>query len=219
MKRITYLTAIVFAAVLTTVIGCDGKREPGKIYMPDMTYSRAVESYSLLDSSLFTDDLTKAGHKIFYNRTPVNGTIALGELPVYALPNDSNGYKMSAAVVNPLAATPLAGADSIETARLYNINCAICHGADGKASGPLSVSGKIGGVANLTIEAYQKMADGTMYHSITYGKGLMGSYASQLDRKQRWKVVQYIRALQPKASATTAVAAAPAAADSTKKGK
>jgi hypothetical protein len=42
------------------------------------------------------------------------------------------------------------------------------------------------------------MADGTMFHSITYGKNNMGSYASQLDRKQRWMVVKYIRTLQPK---------------------
>ena len=42
------------------------------------------------------------------------------------------------------------------------------------------------------------MADGTMFHSITYGKNNMGSYASQLDRKQRWMVIKYIRTLQPK---------------------
>ena len=32
--------------------GCDSKREPGKVYMPDMAYSRAVESYSEHDSVL-----------------------------------------------------------------------------------------------------------------------------------------------------------------------
>ena len=47
------------------------------------------------------------------------------------------------------------------------------------------------------------MADGTMYHSIQYGKNNMGSYASQLDRKQRWQMVQYIRYLQPKPATST----------------
>jgi hypothetical protein len=28
---------------------------------------------------------------------------------------------------------------------------------------------------------------------MTYGKNLMGSYSSQLDRKQRWMVAQYIK--------------------------
>jgi hypothetical protein len=48
-----------------------------------------------------------------------------------------------------------------------------------------------------------KMTDGTMFHSITYGKNNMGSYASQLDRKMRWMVIKYIRTLQPKAVADT----------------
>ena len=39
----------------------------------------------------------------------------------------------------------------------------------------------------------------------------MGSYASQLSRRQRWQIVQYIRALQPKPAA----GAAGAKADST----
>lgn len=216
MKRITYLTAIVFAAVIATVIGCDSKREPGKIYMPDMAYSRAVESYSLLDSTIYTDNPNDPKHRIFYNRMPVNGTIALGELPYYALPNDSVGYRMSADVKNPLT-TPLTGADSIETARLFNINCAICHGADGKSSGPLSTSGKVGAIANLTTDKYVKMADGTMYHSINYGLNNMGSYASQLNRKQRWQIIQYIRTLQPKAAVTETAATTGAAVDSTKK--
>ncbi len=198
----------------------NGNKVPGKIYMPDMTYSRAIESYALLDSTVFTTDAGKRGNEIYYNRKPVDGTIKIGELFPYTLPNDSAGYAMSAEIKNPLP--PLTSKDSAETARLFNINCAICHGADGKATGPLSTSGKIGAVANLSLDVYVKMADGTMYHSINYGKNNMGSYASQLDRKQRWQMVQYIRLLQPKpettpAAATTAAAAQPDSA-SIKKG-
>ncbi len=214
MKRFTFLTAAIITTIL--VVGfssCKDKREPGKIYMPDMTYSRAIETYSLLNDTVFTDNPSKMGHEIFYNRKPVRGTMERGELSEYTLPDDTIGYAMSAQVKNPLQ-TSLAGKDSAETARLFNINCAICHGAEGKANGPLATSGKIGGVANLTTDVYIKMADGTMYHSIYYGKNNMGSYASQLSRKQRWQVVQYIRTLQPK-PATEANAAAPAKADST----
>lgn len=187
--------------------------------MPDMAYSRAVESYALLDSTVFTTDAAKRGDEIYYNSKPVDGTIKVGELFPYTLPNDSAGYAMSAEVKNPLP--PLAGKDSAETARLFNVNCAICHGADGKATGPLSTSGKIGAVANLSLDIYVKMADGTMYHSINYGKNNMGSYASQLDRKQRWQMVQYIRLLQPKPEATATVATEPVAktdSAATKKG-
>jgi hypothetical protein len=48
-----------------------------------------------------------------------------------------------------------------------------------------------------------------MFYSVTYGKNLMGSYASQLSRKQRWMVIRYIKGQQQKAkaaAATTAVA-------------
>ena len=35
--------------------------------------------------------------------------------------------------------------------------------------------------------------EGEMFHTITYGKGLMGSHASQLNKEERWKLVHFIR--------------------------
>lgn len=207
MKRTTFLTAGLITMIIVTISSCGSKREPGRIYMPDMAYSRAYETYALRDSNLFTEDVNDRGHKIFYNNQPVAGTIKRNELFPYTLLNDSNGYKMSAAVKNPLG--PLTHIDSLEASRLFNINCAICHGPKGIANGPLSA--KIGAIANLTTAQYIAMADGTMFHSITYGKNNMGSYASQLDRKQRWMLIQYIRTLQPKGAATVT---APAKSDS-----
>lgn len=207
MKRVNHINAVLIMALAVSILtGCDNKRTPGKIYMPDMAYSRAVESYSQLDSNVYTSDPSKLGSRIFYNSTPVAGTIERGQIEGYNLPNDSIGYAMSAQVKNPLP--PLNSADSSEASRLYNINCGVCHGAEGKANGP--IADKIGAVANLTTDAYIKMADGTMYHSINYGRNNMGSYAAQLSRKQRWMMVQYIRLLQPKTSATPAVTAAKA---------
>jgi uncharacterized protein YgiM (DUF1202 family) len=43
---------------------------------------------------------------------------------------------------------------------------------------------------------YMNMPEGQMFYSIEYGKNMMGSYASQLNRKQRWMIVQYIKAKQ-----------------------
>ncbi len=209
MKKILIIAAVVSAAGL---LSCGkNKREPGKIYMPDMAYSRGYETYAERDSSVFTSDPLNKGSKIYYDNTPVAGTIKRGELFPYDLPNDSNGYKMSAQVKNPIES--MTEAEMKETARLYNINCGICHGEKGQGNGPIANAGKIGGIANLTLDAYVKMADGTMFHSLTYGKNNMGSYASQLDRKQRWMLVKYIRTLQPKTNA------APAAADSTSTAK
>ncbi len=190
---------MVIAAGLFT-IGCSSKRDPGKIYMPDMAYSRAYEAYA---------DHNLADKNINYIPSTVEGTIRRGDLFPYTLPNDSNGYKMSASVQNPLPA--LNPVEMAEAGRLYNIYCGICHGAKMDAQGPLGTGGKIPAIANLTLQQYVDMPEGTMFHSVTYGKGNMGSYASQLSRKQRWEVVHYVKALQTGAVAPPE----PAATDST----
>jgi mono/diheme cytochrome c family protein len=191
MKKIKIIVAFFLLAVTATIVeSCDGKRSPGKIYMPDMTYSRAYEAYA-------QNDLKK--ENINYVPYPVEGTIRRGDLFPYTLPNDSNGYKMSAEVKDPLP--PLDTIQMAEAQRLFNINCAICHGPNLDAQGPLSTGGKIPAVANLTLAQYVKMPEGTMFHSVTYGKNNMGSYASQLSRMQRWMVIQYVKSRQSKASA------------------
>lgn len=207
MKRVTYIT-IALAAAVTIISSCKDKREPGKIYMPDMAYSRAIETYTLLDSTVFTSDPAKIGQEIYYNRMPVAGTVKRGELFEYTVPNDSAGYVLSATIKNPLP--PLTAAEKVEAGRLFNINCAICHGEKGKANGPIAQSGKLGGIVDLTSPTIVAKADGTMFHSITYGLRNMGSYASQLDRKQRWMIIHYVRSLQGVEGGAAAQAATPA---------
>lgn len=179
------LSFIIMTGIVTLVVSCDSKREPGKTYMPDMAYSRAYEAYA-------PNNLAK--ENINYIPYPVDGTIRRGDLFPYTLPNDSNGYKMSAQVKDPLP--PNDSTQMKEAERLFNINCAICHGAKMDAQGPLATGGKVPAVANLTLAQYIAMPEGTMFHSITYGKGNMGSYASQLSREQRWMVIQYVKAHQ-----------------------
>ena len=207
MKRLTYLTAFAIAALIITVSSCDSKRQPGKVYMPDMAYSRAYETYALRDSTTFTMDAADAGHKIYYNGQSVNGTMKRGELAPYTVPNDSNGLlNLSSLVKNPLA--PLTKPDSLEASRLFNINCAVCHGAKAEANGP--VAAKIGGVKSI-IAASPGYSDGRIFHVMTYGQNNMGSYASQLSREQRWRIIQYIRTLEPKKAAVATASKADSA--------
>lgn len=209
MKKIAVISALILTTAVVFV-SCDSKRQPGKVYMPDMAYSRAYETYALRDSTIFTMNKADASHKIYYDGQPVAGTVQRGELSEYTVPNDSNGLlNLSSLVKNPLQ--PLTGADSAEAARLFNINCAICHGAKGEANGP--VAAKIGGVKSI-IALSPTYSDGRIFHVMTYGQNNMGSYASQLDRKQRWMIVQYIRTLEPKTAAAapgTPATAAPKA--------
>ncbi len=196
MRIHKYISAALISGVVL-FSGCDNKRDPGSTYMPDMMVSRGYETYAERDSAKFTMDLSKmGGNMIFYNNMPPQGTIKRGDLFPYTLQNDSNGYKLSAAVKNPFDTVSSTNAELDEAGRLYNINCGICHGAKGAADGPMATAGHIGGVANLTADVNKKLSDGTMFHVITYGKGIMGSYASQLSKQQRWMVIKYIRTLQ-----------------------
>lgn len=197
MKKINFVTVIIALLFIGfAVTGCGDKREPGRIYMPDMAYSRSYQAYA-------ANNLKDSG--INYQNYPVDGTIRRGDLFPYTGTNDSNGYKMSANYKDPLP--PIDSVSMLEAQRLFMINCAICHGPNMDAQGPLATSGKVGGIANLKLDQYLKLPEGTMFHSVTFGKGNMGSYASQLSRKQRWMVIQYIKSEQAKVLAEKAGAA------------
>lgn len=228
MKNLQPMKKIfVIAFFGVSVVSCNGvKRSPGAVYMPDMAYSRAIETYSVLDSTQFTTDSNHTDDRIFYNSLPVSGTIAREEeMPFpYAKDNtgDTTNYVASKQVVNPLP--PLNNAQMVEAERLYLINCAICHGPKLDGNGPLYKGGEgpfPAKPATLVGDAkYESMPEGQMFYSITYGKNLMGSYASQLNRTQRWMVIHYIKTQQAKAKSggtetATDSTNAPAATDST----
>jgi mono/diheme cytochrome c family protein len=207
----------LIAAGLTTLsimaIGCGGSNDtPGSVYMPDMAYSRAYETYSMTAEQI--EELQKQG--IFYNSEPVPGTIARGEMAPYKIPNDSTGYAQSASVTDPLGKMDKTYAAEAE--RLYMVNCAICHGDKLDGNGPLwkGGDGPYPAAPRNLLDDYSKgLADGTMYHVITYGKGLMGSYAAQVSPKERWMLVKYIRNMQSGGKAGNDSVTTKPAADST----
>jgi mono/diheme cytochrome c family protein len=208
MKRILIISASVIAVVAW---GCsDGvRKEPRDIYMPDMAYSRAYETYS---STANLDS-----HGIHYTGLPVPGTIKRGEMLPFSLSKDATGdsvnYNASKQVANPLP--PLNAVDMKEAERLYLVNCGICHGQKLDGNGPLYNGGNgpyAAAPRNLVTDpVVTNMPDGQMFYSITYGKGQMGPYGPQLSTKQRWMIVHYINSKQGGASGGTS----PAATDST----
>lgn len=183
------------------------RRNPGREYMPDMGHSRAYETYDARDSTKFTEDASHPGDKIFYNNLPVAGTIAREEDMPFPLtkdlPGDTTNYFASRQIANPLP--PLSAEDMKEAERLYLINCGICHGAKLDGNGPLYKGGDGPFPAAPKNLVTLNMPDGQMFYSITYGKNLMGSYESQLTRRQRWEIIHYIRSKQSPAIAAVAV--------------
>ncbi len=211
MKKIAILSFVVvtMTAIFT---GCsiDSHQEPGKIYMPDMAYSRAYETYATTEEEKAA--LLKQG--IHFSNSPVPGTIKRDELlPFLILKDqlgDSTNYHASREVKNPLTSM-----DTVEAERLYLVNCAICHGSKLDGNGPLYKGGDgpfPAAPAQFVGKAqYENMPEGQMFYSATYGKNKMGSYASQLNTKQRWMVIAYIKSKQGAGKGAGKGAAAPAA--------
>ena len=194
----------IFSAVVALLTACsDVRRNPGRVYMPDMSYSRALETYALVDSSKFTNDSSQLGEgKIYYTALPVTGTMARGdELPFpFAMDKfgDTTNYVASRQFQNPLP--ELSAVQMKEAQRLYLVNCGICHGMKLDGNGPLYKDGNgpfPSKPATLVGDAkYEAMPAGQMFYSMTYGKNAMGSYASQISSRQRWMIIHYIKAQQ-----------------------
>ena len=207
MKKLSVISFIALFT-LVAVISCGDHKKPGKIYMPDMAYSRAYETYS--ENDIFPDKQT--------NRTPVEGTITRDQLLPFSIAkdqgSDTTNHGKARFVKNPLP--PLNADEKKEAERLYLIYCGICHGAKLDGNGPLWKGGEgpfPAAPKDLTDPVIGNQGDGQIYYTIVYGKNKMGSYASQLNDKQRWMVVHYIKDKLGKSSA----AAEPVATDSTAK--
>jgi len=180
-KSIVIASLILVSGLAACNTG-DVRRDPGKAYAPDMYYSRAYDAYT--SNPNFADSQT--------SRLPVTGTVARGhQLPDHLAENDTNAYKIYTTSMR------FSEDEVKEGGRLFNIYCAICHGPNLDGNGPLYSSGKFAAMpANFKDGKYLHMPVGQMYAAVKYGKNMMGSYASQLDIKQRWMVIAYIKKMQ-----------------------
>jgi mono/diheme cytochrome c family protein len=195
MKKLAIITG--FVALAGGIVGCGGAHgnDPGQSYMPDMYYARAYETYGYNNVEGEYDSLKRRG--IFYNAMPVPGTVARGESLPYHLTGDSTGLVAAEAMKSPFDTTAVNGTSLKEAERLFLVNCGICHGPALDGNGPIAVTGAYPAVPpSLKDAKATAFSDGHFFHVITFGKGSMGSYASQLTPEQRWWVIKYIRSKQ-----------------------
>jgi mono/diheme cytochrome c family protein len=204
INRATYLLSVVCAAIAAVLTSCMTEPNgPGFEYMPDMYRSPAVEAYVDygMDPFHYGDSLAVAQRNTSSTRKPVEGTIAFSSDPSmvqfnmpYSIPNTIEGYELSATLVSPIKET----VEEIEKGKvIFEKYCMHCHGKTGKGDGKVITVGN-----HPPPTAYdgplKDLPEGKMFHSITYGKGMMGSHASQLSKEERWEVVAYVKTLQGK---------------------
>mgnify|MGYP005998697603 CR=1 FL=1 len=175
-------TKIIFAlVVLATTISCGDKRTPSVQYMPDMYVAVPYEPNG-------TDGLNDNVNGS--NLKPVEGTIARGQVP-YEYPNTNDGYTAALSELkSPLMASE---ANLANGKKMYDIYCISCHGKTGDGNGVLVQRDKFSGIPNFKDRA---ITEGSIYHVIMYGRGIMGSHASQLRAEERWQIVSYVEKLR-----------------------
>ncbi len=175
---------------------------PGIEFMPDMYRSVAYKPYE--ENPNFKDQLGA--------RPPVAGTISQGQFPnsafginnqSYPYPDTNEGYEEAGKnLKNPIELNEV---NLAKGKKLYTDFCTHCHGDAGDGNGKLVQNGKFPSPGKFwdKVEA-NGLNDGKMFHSITYGRNLMGSHASQVTKEERWLIIHYIDELVKKATPTKA---------------
>ena len=203
--------AVVLCLLLAS---CDraGKNHTGRIYMPDMTYSNAYETYS-------TSEITTPEGNNMSARKPVEGTIPYNYIPSdpkiktnpallmsYMAKNhythdpakmDEERARAATEIQDPLENT---AENLAEGKRLFDINCTPCHGEKGEGNGQLiELPGGGDGPFTSRPQPYKTLLpplkDGGIFYSVSYGKNMMGGYGFQLNVNERWQVIHYIKSL------------------------
>lgn len=202
---------------------------PGSEYMMDMGHSIAYEANTSNFYKWNTWGTEEEYYTYIQPRLPQKGTIARGyaslanntvapddldqlkelmrgktingAVPYYYVDTEEDRERASREILmNPF---PITASGLAQGKELYNIFCGICHGEKADGNGYLlrEDGGKYPAQpANLINEEFTAASNGRFYHSIIYGKNVMGGYADKLSFEERWQVIHYIRSLQAKAN-------------------
>ncbi|MEO6524178.1 MAG: cytochrome c [Mucilaginibacter sp.] len=190
MNKFKVLGAAVItiaASVLITSCGHD-KRSTGWEYAPNMYEHIAYDPDQ--KNPNFKDGKTA--------QLPPAGTTPVG-FTRFDYPNTKDGYELASVEVKSVLAQTKDNFADGEV--LFQHYCSPCHGMTGQGDGEVTKHGyppppSYSKGQSSRGGAMKDLTDGKIYHTITYGVNAMGSYASQLNPEERWKVVAYIHHLQ-----------------------
>lgn len=180
------VSGLISLGALTMLAGCNGgKNQPNIELVQNMMDQASIKSQGWDHK----DDKVQM-------RVPPEGTVSRERAP-YKYAGDPLGAEAN--LKNPFEATP---ENLAMGQKFYNIYCNVCHGDTGMGDGPVAVKMAVK-PPSLMSEKVRGFKDGRIFHIITEGQGVMGSYASQLqdnDGAKRWAIVNYVRSLQKKSN-------------------
>jgi mono/diheme cytochrome c family protein len=193
-----YFLAILALCMLATVgvLGFRGShsRKPTLYIFPDMERQPKLRPQT---ANAFFDNGTSS-------RLPVAGTVArsqpvqVGDKLVYPWQDSPLTTGRSTGTTNFMEVNPLpVTAELLQRGQqVFDIHCAACHSKLGDGNGTPKRIGAMAVVANLHDKRIVELADGELFNTVSYGKGLMQGYAGTLPHRDRWAAVAYLRALQ-----------------------
>lgn len=186
MKSIVKIALVFAGAFLAT--SCFNKERPNYQYTADTDMYEPVGYETYYEVSGFKDGMEA--------QLPVKNTIKRGWLP-FSYPNTNEGYEDAKLnLQNPLKADSLSLKENTQKgAGLYNIYCMVCHGADGDGQGILAKREKFMGIPNFKD---RQITQGSIFYVMYHGRNAMGSYASQVNEKERWQIALYVEQLREK---------------------
>ena len=181
MKSLYKITLLFGIAML--VSSCHNNSAPNYQYFPNMYESLGYETYA--ENPFFKD-----GREA---QLPAIGSIKRGFVP-YEYENSTAGYELAKLnSKSPIDSISVKEYD--KSKELYGIYCAICHGDAGDGKGKLVTQGKFLGIPSYKDRV---ITEGSIYHVQTYGLNSMGSYANQLNQRERWLIAAYVLELKSK---------------------
>ena len=184
MRYFLFILVLEVAGVVS-VAGLRGRlsRQPPLEVFPDM--KRQPKLRPQKPNDFFADPTS--------SRLPVPGTIAAGA-PLELTPVNTGRAPGTTNWIqaNPLPITAQLVARGRERFTIY---CSPCHSAAGDGNGIATKYGMLR-AGNFHDPRIVRMADGEIFHTITTGKNLMPSYASQVTVTDRWATIAYLRALE-----------------------
>jgi mono/diheme cytochrome c family protein len=198
MRQLLYIILILLTVVAVGVgiAGRQGRlsRQPPIEVFPDM--DRQLKLRPQQPNDFFSNGLS--------SQLPPAGTVARSEPlqtvngPVYAFEDAPVNTGRVTGTTNFVETNPLPVTGPLlqRGRERFNIYCTLCHGALGDGNGINKKLGVMPAVANLQDKRIVEMADGEIFNTITFGKGLMGAHGPLVPVADRWAVVAYLRALQ-----------------------